>query len=159
MSVFYYGIRALLIVFIAVLTCYITDVICIYLKKGEYEFKDYSSVIIGLTYALLMPATVPVGILIAGCIITIVIGKQAFGGKDNLIFQPVAVGYSISAFCWKEALLLFPKPVAFTNFSYISQSLTSQSHSLSYYIDNASIPALSEFDILLGSFAGPMGIV
>ena len=157
MSVFYYGYRALVVAVISVVTCYAVDMFCIYLRKGKFEFKDYSAIITGLIFALMMPASVSYGMLIIACAIMIFIGKQVFGGKENYIFQPVAVGYALVTLCWKESFLLFTNPEPLSQLSLASSIPEAQYHSLTYFLNLGNLPSLYNFDILLGTYAGPMG--
>ena len=155
MSFFYYGIRALVVVLISVVTCLITDVICISLRKEKYNFKDLSAIVTGAVLALMMPASVPYEILIITNIIAITIGKQIFGGKSNCIFNSAAVAFVFSSFCWKDAILLYPRPTETLELaSHVSNTLF---ESLTQTLNFATTPAISNTDIMLGNFIGPMG--
>lgn len=157
MAVYYYGHRVLIVTFISVATCYLTDFACAYLRTEKYVFKDYSSITGGLILALLMPASAPYGLVIISALIVTIIGKQAFGGNENLIFHPVAVGYAIATLCWSKVLLMYPTPSHLGKLSFASQIADTQSHSLTYSLNMGNIPFIYNFDIVLGKFIGPMG--
>lgn len=157
MSVFYYGYRVLIVTSLSVLVCYATDFLCSYLRNKKYVFNDYTSITGGIILALLMPASVPYGLIVIAAVIVTVIGKQAFGGNNNLIFNPIAVGYSIVVLCWSKTLLMFPSPVPMGQLSLASQITETQSHSLTYFLNMGNIPFLYDLDVLLGRFEGPMG--
>ena len=157
MSVFYYGYRVLIVTSISVVVCYATDFLCSYLRNKKYVFNDYTSITGGFILALLMPASIPYGVIIIAAVVVTVIGKQAFGGNDNLIFNPVAVGYSLVTLCWNKVMLMFPSPAPLGQLSLASQISETQSHSLTYLINTGNIPFLYRLDILLGRFKGPMG--
>ena len=53
-SFYYYGIRALIVIFISVAVCWLTDFICIVIRKSKYSIRDISSIITGLVLALMM---------------------------------------------------------------------------------------------------------
>ena len=155
MSFFYYGARAIIVVVISILASVATDVICIRLRKKKYNFKDLSAIVSGAVLALMMPASVPYGILILTDIIAIVIGKQIFGGRGKNIFNCVAVGFIFSSYCWKDAILMYPKPTE--HLELISHVTNTLYPSLTQTLGIATTPAISNTDIMLGNFIGPMG--
>ncbi len=157
MSVFYYGYRVLIVTSLSVFVCYATDFLCSYLRNKKYVFNDYTSITGGFILALLMPASIPYGVIIIAAVVVTVIGKQAFGGNDNLIFNPVAVGYALVTLCWSKVMLMFPSPVPLGQLSLASQISETQSHSLTYFLNMGNIPFFYRLDILLGRFEGPMG--
>ncbi len=157
MSVFYYGYRVLIVTSLSVVVCYATDFLCSYLRNKKYVFNDYTSITGGFILALLMPASIPYGVIIIAAVVVTVIGKQAFGGNDNLIFNPVAVGYALVTLCWSKVMLMFPSPVPLGQLSLASQISETQSHSLTYFLNMGNIPFFYRLDILLGRFEGPMG--
>lgn len=157
MSVFYYGYRVLIVTSLSVFVCYATDFLCSYLRNKKYVFNDYTSITGGFILALLMPASIPYGVIIIAAVVVTVIGKQAFGGNDNLIFNPVAVGYALVTLCWSKVMLMFPSPIPLGQLSLASQISETQSHSLTYFLNMGNIPFFYRLDILLGRFEGPMG--
>lgn len=155
MSFYYYGLRAVIVVAISITASVVTDVICLYLRKAESRRPDLSAVVSGAVLALMMPASISYGILIITNIIAITIGKQIFGGKGKAIFSPVAVGYVFAAFCWKDVILMYPRPSE--ALSLASQVTNTLSPSFSKLLDIATVPSISDIDIMLGKFTGPMG--
>jgi len=157
MSVYYYGWRALIVTAMSATICYATDLVCVYYRKQTLNFSDISAIISGIIFAQLMPASVPYSILGVSCVVMIVIGKQAFGGFENPVFNTVAVGYAFSSLCWKDAFLSFPMPFPQGQLDLASNVSDKLSHSFTYLIDTVSVPVTSKFDLALGLFAGPMG--
>lgn len=155
MAFYYYGLRAVVVVGISITASVVTDVICLYLRKAESHRPDLSAVVCGATLALMMPASIPYSILVITNIIAITIGKQIFGGKTSSIFNPVAVGYIFSAFCWKDTILMYPRPSEALALS--SQVTNTLSQSFSKLLDIATVPPISDIDMMLGKFTGPMG--
>ena len=96
MSYFYYGLRVIIVVFISISSCYLTDIICCKLNKKHYKLNDLSAISTGLILALMMPASIPYEIMIFASCFAIVIGKQVFGGKGKNVFVPAAVGFMLS---------------------------------------------------------------
>lgn len=155
MAIYYYGMRTLVMATIAVFTCVVTDIACIMIRKDRYEISDLSAVLTGLVLALLMPATISFNVLIFSSAFSIVVGKQVFGGKDNPVFNPAAVGYAFAMLCWSSEVLLFPKP--FTTIPVWREIGISLNRSLGYSLNINSIPAIANIDIWLGRFTGPIG--
>ena len=155
MANYYYGVRTLVMAAIAVSTCVLTDIVCVMMRKKRYKVNDLSAVFTGLVLALLMPATVSFNVLIFSSAFSIIVGKQVFGGKDNIIFNPAAVGYAFAMLCWSSEILLFPKP--FTTIPIWGEMSESLNRSLGYSLNMNSIPAIANIDIWLGRFVGPIG--
>lgn len=156
MSAWYYGVRAMLVIVLSVAVCFGADMLCIKLRGSKWDRKsDLSAVICGFVLALMMPASVPYEILIAADLVAIIIGKQAFGGAGKNIFNPMAVGFVFAAFCWKDAVMMYPRPMEALDLS--SQVNSVLYESLTSVLNIAKVPSISDFDILLGKFTGPMG--
>lgn len=155
MAYSYYGIRIVIICIICMASCFITDAVCIHLRGKKLAAEDICSPVTGMIIALMMPASVPYDILIITCIAAIIIGKQAFGGRKNLIFSPAATGFVFAALSWKSIILMYPKPYAqLTLDSEVSNTLFS---SLSSVINSTSAVNVSDTDLMLGIFTGPIG--
>ncbi len=155
MSFFYYGPRAVIVVSVSIASSYLTDIFCVYLRKKKYDFKDMSAIVSGMTLALMMPASIPYGILVLANFISITIGKQIFGGHGKNIFNNAAVSFLFSAYCWKDAILLYPRPAEQLSLaSHVSNTLYP---SLTQTLSIATNPSISSTDMMLGKFIGPMG--
>lgn len=154
MAVYFYGTRVITLALSSILICVITDVLCSLMRHKKYKF-ELSSVVVGLTLTLLMPATVPYFVLMFAGFLGISIGKHVFGGTGNYIFNPTAVGYAFAVLCWGKQVLLFPRP--FDSIPLSGEFAGTLSHSLGYSLQQSSLPVLSDIDMWLGRFVGPMG--
>lgn len=155
MAFFFYGGRVLIVVSISIISSLITDILCVKIMRKKYEKQDFSAIATGTIIALMMPATISYGILILTNIIAITIGKQIFGGKGKNIFNPAAVGFIFSSICWKETVLMYPRPSDILDLSSnVSNTLYA---SLTETLSIATTPPVSDIDIMLGRFTGPMG--
>lgn len=155
MAIYYYGMRVAVIAVISITICYMTELICNYLRIGNLYFKNITPILVGTVLALMMPATVSYNVMIISAIITIVIGEQVFGGDKNRIFVAPAVGYLFSAICWKNIVTSYPKPgIILTLDKQITDSLT---QSFTKNLNDSITSSASNFDILLGNITGPMG--
>ena len=107
-GVCYYGIRALAVYGLAVVTAILTDLICLFWEKRSYKLANLSNVGIALTMCMMFPATVPHSIVILSTIFAVAIGAHVFGYRKGYLFPPSAVGYLFALSCWKGEILRFP---------------------------------------------------
>lgn len=92
-SVYQFGWHSLLVTTICVLTCCLTEyfITTFMLRRKNYIF-DGSAILTAVLLAFNLPSTLPWWIVVIGSIIAIAIGKMAFGGLGNNIFNPALVG-------------------------------------------------------------------
>ncbi|MBQ4191034.1 MAG: RnfABCDGE type electron transport complex subunit D [Clostridiales bacterium] len=91
-SIFYYGIRAMVMILICTLSFMTCDVLCskVSRRDGNGEYFDISSVVSGLVFAMLLPPDTPVYMALAGVLFGSVVTKQVFGGAGSNIINPAA---------------------------------------------------------------------
>lgn len=157
MSVFFYGMRVLQLMAVAILVSFVSDYICV-LFSGKFRFEkyDFSSVTHAMIITLLMPATVEVYALAAAVLVSSVVAKHPFGGADKAIFSPPAVGVAFSAICWSEQFMKLPVP--FTTYSTTENAAVVQfSAGPSSILKLGGMPKIDYIDVLLGKFCGGMG--
>ncbi len=124
--------------------------------RRKYDWRDPSPAANGIMLALLMPASVPYGVMIFASVFMSSVMKYAFGGHHNRIFHPVAAAYLFSALCWPSSVLRYPTPSIFGNLSLSSTLTDALDRSFTHYVD-VSLRSSSWLDILWGKLAGPMG--
>jgi len=92
-SVWYFGINALLIIAIAIFSCVAIEfIIQKYLLKEDPSIRDGSAVVTGLLLAFNVPSTLPWWEMVIGSLVAIGIVKMSFGGLGKNIFNPALVG-------------------------------------------------------------------
>ena len=125
-----------------------------FLSKKEYGVKDLSTIAYGMALALMLPASVEYYIVIIGAVLAITV-KHIFGGKDNYIFNPAAVAIAFLIICYPTQVLMYPQlgtqPEIFGDAGVLVSGIESN------FIKNGAMPSLTELEILMGRFAGPMG--
>lgn len=157
MSYYYYGIRAVYVAGISVLSSTFSDYIACTARRRKFDWTDTSPVMSGLLLALMMPASVPYTVIAFSAAFMSLICKNAFGGNKNLIFCPVCISYIFTVFCFPSAILRYPVPVPFGKLS-LANTVTDQlTHSYTYTLDNGSSSAFNLLDVVWGRLAGPMG--
>lgn len=155
-AVYYYGLRAALVIALAVVTCCLTDFICIKLRKKDTMAGDVSAIVTGLTLSLMMPASAPYFAVIAASVFAVAAAKQAFGGLGCEIFNAAAAGFLFISLCFPDNILTYPE--AFGNISFSSivpADILGQSMTKSFIATGTS--SVDVLDILVGKFRGPMG--
>lgn len=156
-SVFLQGTRSLLVAAVSVLSCMISDALCCLMRKMKYDSKDSSVPFWGLAAAMMMPATIPVGLIILSSVLCVVVGKHLFGGSDNIIFCPPAISTAFLIICYPAQMLYYPrfgeKAAAFSEYA------GTLSRSTEYSLNLRSVPTQSIGDIVMGLVPGAIGAV
>ena len=87
-AVYFFGLRALLLMGTCVAACLTTEALCRLAMKRENTIGDLSAVLTGLLLAFNLPPDLPLWMAIAGSVFAIGICKQAFGGLGYNPFNP-----------------------------------------------------------------------
>lgn len=156
MAYFYYGVKALALGGICVAFSLAAELISLRLMHRKFTADDLTCTSDGLITALMMPAAISLRIPAIACVFAVTAAKNIFGGRRNMIFSPAAAAYLFVLTSWKDQLLSFPQPYDKTG---IFEKAESVSWSASYIFNNTGTFPSSDYEILLGSFAGPMGAV
>ncbi len=92
-ATWFFGPRALLIVFISAASAMLAEYLCLKFMKRPVRFAlDGSAVVTGMLLAYNLPAGVPLWLPVIGTVFAIVVGKQAFGGLGHNIVNPALLG-------------------------------------------------------------------
>ena len=92
-SLYFFGLGALIVTVVSVLACMIFEyLIQRFRRKKEPTLCDGSAILTGVLLAFNLPSNLPVWIIIIGALAAIGIGKMSFGGLGNNIFNPALVG-------------------------------------------------------------------
>ena len=85
-----FGIRALLVTFVCVATCVLSELIFNKIVKKPQSVSDLSAAVTGLILALNLPVNVPLWEAAVGSVFAIIIVKCIFGGVGKNIVNPAA---------------------------------------------------------------------
>lgn len=92
-ATWFFGPRALLIVFISAATAILSEYLCLKFMKRPVSFAfDGSAIVTGMLLAYNLPPGVPIWLPVIGTAFAIVVGKQAFGGLGHNIVNPALLG-------------------------------------------------------------------
>ncbi|MGL4357493.1 RnfABCDGE type electron transport complex subunit D, partial [Cetobacterium sp.] len=106
---YFFGIRAIVVTAVSILSCMVTEFVCQKLMKQDVQVFDGSAIITGILYAFVIPPYMSLVYVIVGAVVSIALGKMVFGGLGHNIFNPALVGRAFVQASW---------PVAITTFMY-----------------------------------------
>ncbi len=113
-SLVYFGLGALIVSLVSVVSCVLFEyLIQRFLLKGKVTIGDGSAAITGVLLAFNLPSNLPVWIVVIGALAAIGIGKMAFGGLGNNIFNPALVGRVFLLISFPAQMTVYPKPGIF----------------------------------------------
>jgi electron transport complex protein RnfD len=108
-SIWFFGIKALLLNIVCIVSCLLTEWIIIKLLfKKPSTIGDFSAIVTGLLLAFNLPPDLPLWMAALGSVFAIGVGKMAFGGLGNNFINPALAG---------RAFLMASYPAAMTTFS------------------------------------------
>jgi electron transport complex protein RnfD len=92
-AVWFFGMRALLVIVYTTLCCVAAEAVWCYFagKPVLKTISDCSAAVTGLLLALCLPAAVPLYVPPIGAVLAIWLGKQVYGGLGNNPFNPALV--------------------------------------------------------------------
>ncbi len=161
MGVIYFGLYALLLLGLSVVSAVLAEVIFLLITKKPFKeiFKkfDFTSVVTGLLIGMSIGTNYPWYAPILGSVFAIIVVKMLFGGTGKNVVNPAITG-RIFIFISFQAVVtawLLPSIGSITNQSGITTGATS----LAGLVGEESVfPNLSNWDLLLGTgLAGCIG--
>lgn len=91
-GIYNFGMHALLLIVVTVLTCVLTELLYEVLMKKTITIGDFSAVVTGLLLAMNLPPKAPVWIGIIGGVFAILVVKMLFGGLGQNFMNPALGG-------------------------------------------------------------------
>ena len=152
MGFYQYGMPAFSVVCLSLSTAIIWELVFNLVARRTITIGDGNAALLGLLFAMLVPATFPWWAVITGTFIVIVIGKQIFGGIGNNAFHPVALAIAMMLLSWEN---LFDFDAALLN--YDLEFATIYPLAAAKYFGAASADAFSLADLLMGRQLGGIG--
>ncbi|MDD2955121.1 MAG: RnfABCDGE type electron transport complex subunit D [Oscillospiraceae bacterium] len=156
MATYFYGARALALGGVSLLSAVAADVICVFLSGRRPNPRDFSALVTGLLIPLMLPASVPYYVPVTAAVFAIAVVKHPFGGVGQNIFNPAAGGFAFVSVCWPSLVFSYPQPM----FSLpITGELPARlAESPAHALMLGAVPTIDKLDLMLGKFAGPMGV-
>ncbi|MEG0012703.1 MAG: RnfABCDGE type electron transport complex subunit D [Cellulosilyticaceae bacterium] len=148
-SVYFFGFKALILIFVTILSCVAFEAIWGKLTKQPIAIKDLSAVVTGVLLAFNLPADAPIYVAIVGSFVAIILVKQMFGGLGQNFINPALAA---------RAFLLAAYPTSMTSFS-IGVDATTGATPLVLMREGNFDQMPSLMDALLGNVGGCIGEV
>lgn len=134
------GLNSLFLYFICVPLTFGTDLLLNFLKYRRFTGIDYSSILVGLLFAMTLPAGTPVYYPIIACIVTEVFIKFLMGGVGKNFVSEVAFAKVLTYVIFAN---IATKYIAVTTHELTSQTVLS-------YIVNGNVPEGGIVKLLIG---------
>ena len=109
LSCYYYGLRPALLAAVAAVTAYLCDGILSPLHARGYQSHEPSSECFAVLLVLLLPASAPYYVVVAGAIVAVFV-KEAFGGEGHYPFHPSAAALAVVGISWPDQVFFYPTP-------------------------------------------------
>ena len=103
-GIFYFGIPALITVFVSIATAVITEFVIQKWRKMDVTINDGSAFLTGLLMAMCLPPELPIYMTIFGSVMAIGVAKHTMGGLGNNVFNPAHVGRAAIMAAWPVAM-------------------------------------------------------
>lgn len=156
LSIYYFGLGALMVVLTSVVACVAFEyLISAYLMKQPRSVMDGSALLTGVLLAFNLPPNIPLWIVVIGAFVAIVIGKMAFGGLGTNIFNPALVGRVFLLISFPVQMTTWQLPNDVNRFS--SFDVATGATPLGLFKQGLAHPPVS--DLFSGSVAGSLGEV
>jgi electron transport complex protein RnfD len=153
MGLFQYGMPAVGVVALSVSSAMLWELVVNFLRKSEKKtIGDGNAAVIGLIFAMLLPATVPWWFIITGTFFAVVIGQQIFGGIGHNPFNPVVLGALVLFVAWKN---YFDFNAALVNYDFDFAPIYPLTALKSFGVSG--VEGFSTMDLLMGKQTGGIG--
>jgi Na+-translocating ferredoxin:NAD+ oxidoreductase subunit D len=114
-SFYFFGLAAILVTLTAIVSCMFFEfIIQKYLIKGPVTVFDGSAIITGALLAFIVPASLPLWMVVIGSLVSIGMAKMTFGGLGKNIFNPALVGRVFLMISFPVEMNMYPRPTSFS---------------------------------------------
>lgn len=168
-AVYFFGVRALAIMLVGMLSAAVTetavqilfkcrafnyrDFIFSFFTRDEITVLDGSAVLTGLLLAFTLPPSVPLWIPVVGSVFGTIVAKHLFGGLGYNIFNPALAGRAFLLAAWPVLMTAWQNPVVRGAASSVD-AVSSATPLGSLALGNPATPLLQLF---LGATGGSLG--
>ena len=165
-SIFYFGIQALVVTAISVASCLLFEfLIQKFLLKTKPTITDGSALVTGVLLAFNLPTNIPILLIVIGSLVAIGVAKMSFGGLGNNPFNPALVGRVFLLISFPVQMTSWPLPVAQQTTDAITGAtpLTVMKEALRAHVSVSDVFAKGKIptysDMLMGNMGGSLGEV
>ena len=148
-GIYIFGLSSLKVMLFCAVSCMVSEFIFLKLRnKDPKTVLDGSALLTGLLLAYNLPPEMPFWLPIVGGVVSIVIGKQIFGGLGHNIFNPALVGRVFLQISWPVYMTTWKNP-----------RWSPDAVSTATPLAKESAEAFSYMDLFLGNHGGCIGEV
>ncbi len=161
MSVYYFGMPAIMVILVCLATSLLAEAGMQWLLKKPITLSDGSAFLTGLLLAMNLPANAPLYIPFVGSVVAVMIAKHLFGGLGYNIFNPALVGRAFVLISFAKIMTTFVSPDSF--FMAMDGKTTAtplvllKEEGMSKLLEVYHTKAALYQDLLLGNRAGSLG--
>ncbi len=119
-GVYFFGIRALLLLVLSMASAVLSEFIWQKLMKQPVRVGDLSALVTGLLLGLNLPVGAPWWLAVLGSAIAVILVKQLFGGIGDNFVNPALAARAILLASWPVHLTRFTLPTAFSGVDAVS---------------------------------------
>jgi electron transport complex protein RnfD len=110
MSVYYFGMPAILVILVCLVSSLLAEAAVQWMLKKPVTISDGSAFLTGLLLAMNLPANIPLHIPVVGSFVAIVITKHLFGGLGFNIFNPALIGRAFVLISFPKLMTTYVEP-------------------------------------------------
>lgn len=162
-AVLFFGFNALVVMAASVAACVFFEyAACRFWFKSGNTTRDFSAVITGLLLAFNLPSSMPVGMIVLGAFMAIVVAKLCYGGLGKNIFNPALIGRVFLFISFPVQMTQWPKP-AFLKFFDTDVQTAATTLGIIKHMDAATSATVaggklpSYYDMFVGNVGGCIG--
>ncbi len=153
MGFYHFGLPAVGVVALSVSSAMLWELLANVLRKKEkHTIGDGNAAIIGLLFAMLLPATIPWWFIIVGTFFAVMVGQQAFGGIGHNPFNPVVFAALVLFVSYRN---YFDFNVALVNYDFEFAAIYPLTALKTYGVSG--VEGFSTMDLLMGNQTGGIG--
>lgn len=109
-SVYFFGMRSILLILTCVVACVATEYVTQTALKKTVQIKDLSAVVTGILIALNMPQSFPLWMAAFGSVFSILIVKECFGGIGFNFMNPALAARLVLMASWPKQITGYISP-------------------------------------------------
>lgn len=154
-GIYFYGLRALLVTLLSVVSCVSLEWIWEKSFKREITIKDLSAIVTGLLIAYNVPASIPFFIIPVGAFVAVILAKQVFGGIGQNFINPALAARAFLLSGYGTAMRTFKDPIPGELLSGIDAITAATPLELIKNGQLSELPSLA--DAMIGNIGGCIG--
>ena len=155
-SVYFFGLRALMVTLISVAACVFFEWAWCRIMKKDCKIYDLSAMVTGVLLAFVCPPTIPYWMIVLGDFFAIILVKMLFGGIGRNVVNPALAGRAFM-FSWPVAMSAWVK-VGWENAAGLldtTDAVTAATPLAAMH--QGQLPESSILDMFLGNVGGCIG--